>query len=425
MRILLTGATGFIGGHLHRALTAAGHEVIACSRSSPSRSGAGTVPCEFTRDLEPEVWLPHLAGVDVVINAVGIIRERGGQTFGALHTEAPRALFAACEQAGIGKVIQISALGADESAVSRYHLTKRAADDDLAGRQLRWLILRPSIVYGPGAHSSAFFRALAALPVTPLVGRGDQPVQPIHIDDLVRAVLMAVEPDGPAGRRIDCVGPKPLAFRDLLAAWRRWLGLGRLRGLPVPYRWALAAGRLGGFLGNAPMDREAIGMLQRGNRADVAPFAEAFGFRPRAFAEALAATPATEADRWHAKLYFLRPLLRWSLGLMWIAAGITSAFLYPPGESYGLLASVGITGLFAPFALYAAALLDGLLGAALLAGYRVRSVGAVQIALIAGYTGLITWALPEFWLHPFGPVAKNVPLVAATLVMMALEARAR
>jgi len=425
MRILLTGATGFIGGHIQRALLAAGHEVVTCSRRPPPQTRASVIPCEFTRDHAPETWLPRLAGVEAVVNCVGIIRERRKQTFQALHADAPRALFSACEKAGVRRVIQISALGADENAVSRYHKTKRTADDDLAGRDLHWLILRPSIVYGPGAASSALFRAFAALPVTPLIGRGDQPVQPIHIDDLVRSVLTALGPDGPVRRRVDCVGPAPLTFRELLGAWRRWLGMGKMRTMRIPFRWALAAGRLGGFLGNVPMDAEAVAMLQRGNRAAVEPFVDAFGFRPRSFPAALDAMPATEADRWHARLYLLRPLLRWTLGLMWLWAGITSAFLYPVEASFELLAAVGISGAAAPAALYGAALLDGLLGGALLAGYRVRLAGALQIGAMAGYTALITWALPAFWLHPFGPVAKNLPLAVATLIMMALEARTK
>lgn len=425
MRILLTGATGFIGSHLHGALVAAGHRVVTCSRTAPTLPNTEHLHCDFTEDHRPEEWLPRLVDVEVVINAVGIIRERGGQTFRALHTDAPRALFAACERAGVRKVVQISALGADGDAVSVYHLTKRAADEALARRALEWLILRPSIVYGAGARSSAFFRALAALPITPVVGDGRQPVQPIHIDDLVRAVLLAVEPDGPSGRSIDVVGPRPVAFAELLEGWRRWLGFGPMRSFGIPYRLALTAGRFGGFLGDAPLDREAIIMLQQGNRADVEPFMNAFGFRPRALEEVLTSTPATDADRWHAGLYFLPPLLRWSLGLMWLWAGVTSAFLYPVSASYGLLAQLGITGILAPITLYGAALLDGVLGAALLAGYRVRAVGAVQLVVIVAYTVLITWALPAFWLHPFGPVVKNLPLLISTLVMMALEARGK
>jgi uncharacterized protein YbjT (DUF2867 family) len=102
-------------------------------------------------------------------------------------------------------VIQISALGADDQALSRYHLSKRAADDHLAASSLDWTVLRPSIVYGPGAHSMALFEALAALPLTPLINRGEQEIQPIHVADLTRAVLHCLAPEGPAGVRVDLV----------------------------------------------------------------------------------------------------------------------------------------------------------------------------------------------------------------------------
>jgi len=135
----------------------------------------------------------------------------------------------------------------------------------------------------------------------------------------------------------------------------------------------------------------------------------------------LVETPAQQADRWHARLYFLSPLLRLSIGLLWLFTGITSAFFYPAEHSYALLAQVGITGLLAPVALYGAAMLDVALGIATLARYRIQLIGLVQICLILVYSILISVGPSELWLHPFGPVTKNIPLIVATLIMMAME----
>lgn len=180
MNILLTGASGFIGSHLLRRLHAQGHRITACVRNpqaaSKRYSGATYIACDFSRDIHEADWIPRLVNIDVVINAVGIIRESHGQRFATLHHQAPAALFRAAAKSEIKKVIQISALGADAGAHSEYHLSKRAADEVLAGLDLDWLILRPSIVYGAGAKSMALFRAMAALPLTPLVADGSQPL---------------------------------------------------------------------------------------------------------------------------------------------------------------------------------------------------------------------------------------------------------
>jgi uncharacterized protein YbjT (DUF2867 family) len=360
-----------------------------------------------------------------VVNAVGILRETDGNTFTALHRDAPRALFDACRLTGVKKVVQISALGADEGARSRFHLTKKAADDYLAGLDLDWTILLPSIVYGPGGKSFALFKALAALPLIPTVGDGRQPIQPIYVEDLAQAVVSLLEQRGPLQMHLAAVGPEVITVIDLLQRLRTWLDLPPTRRLamPVPLMriGAKAMDRVG--MGHAT---ETLDMLLRGNTADVQPFVRATGVQPRRLGEALAATPSLQQDRWHARLYFLRPLLRLSIAFVWLVTGVISAFVYPVEASYALLARVGIPhsgawGWLAPLALYGASLLDFMLGLATLFRYRIRLVGIVQIVVLTGFSVIIAFGLPEFWLHPFGPLIKNFPLAAATLVMIAIE----
>lgn len=426
MRVLVTGATGFIGGHVIAALQRAGHEVTAVARSPASLARRyrelNVVTGDFSRDHAASDWLPRVRGIDAVINCVGIIRESRGQRFDALHRDAPIALFRACEQAGIKKVVQISALGADETAISHYHVSKKAADDALAAMALTWVILQPSIVYGPGAKSSELFRALAALPVIPLVSNGQQRVQPVHVDDLVAMVMCALESDALDRKKITVAGPAPISMKVLLEGWRNWLGLGRARFLSVPYSMALVGAQLLSVLGATAVNPAAIRMLARGNTGDVTPMRSALGREPLSFAEALRNTAVQQADLWHAHLYFLLPLLRISLALLWIATGLISAFAYPAAQSYALLAPLGIEGWMAPLALYGAAAIDVALGMALLLRWQVVWVGAAQIIMIVAYSILIAIGLPEVWLHPFGPVTKNIPLIVATLIVMATEA---
>src|SRR5690606_22118967 len=111
MSILVLGASGFLGRHVVRALSGAGHEVVAGVRAPPARGMAGIEygKVDLNRASEPRDWMPLLRGVEVVINTVGIFRESHGSQFRQLHEQAPQALFAACRQAGVRRVIQVSA----------------------------------------------------------------------------------------------------------------------------------------------------------------------------------------------------------------------------------------------------------------------------------------------------------------------------
>jgi uncharacterized protein YbjT (DUF2867 family) len=428
MRILLTGASGFIGRHFSAALSAAGHEVVAAVRkplrAKQNIAATDFIAVDFQKDVTPDVWLDRLNGVDAVINAVGIISETRQQKFETLHHKAPCALFQACEQSGIKKVIQISALGADETSTSRYHRTKKAADDCLSALDLDWVILHPSVVYGPGASSSEFFRALSALPIVPLIGNGQQEMQPIYVDDLAQAVVNILEPGAPSRSHINAVGPTPISFKDLLKSYRKWLGLKETLQVAIPDIFIRFGTHLGQFIPGSLLTPENIQMMSSGNTAPIEPFCNQTKVKPRGMDTALKQFPATEADRWHASLFFLRPTLRICIGLLWLVTGLISIFIFPIESSYSLLAQLGIGKALAPFVLYSAAGLDIVLGLATLANYRIVAVGILQIIVMLTYVILITVGLPEHWVHPFGAITKNIPLMVATLVMISFERKA-
>lgn len=116
--------------------------------------GAIPLNIDFSRQTEPEQWREDLQGVEAVVNCVGIIGEDRRNRFDDLHRRAPIALFQACEQAGVGKVVQISALGADETAFSRYHLGKKAADDWLAASALDRDVISYAVLPYPSQPST-------------------------------------------------------------------------------------------------------------------------------------------------------------------------------------------------------------------------------------------------------------------------------
>ena len=269
--ILITGITGFIGSHVAAALAGRGHQVIGTVRlhhkDGNEADSYRLIPVDYIHDFDVNIWKPRLEGVDVVVNAVGILRQHGQQTFEALHYRAPRALFAACAAKGI-KVVQMSALGADENARSRYHLSKKMADDALLASGNRAVIVQPSLVYGTGGVSARLFNLIAALPIIPLPGQGNQEIQPIHIDDLTCAVTELVETDRYLGQRVPLVGPEALTLQRYLSELRSLMGLGRGIFVQTPIFWVNIAAQLGQRLGKGLLDVESWQMLQRGNTAD-------------------------------------------------------------------------------------------------------------------------------------------------------------
>ena len=413
MNILLCGADGFLGRHLELRLTNAGHRVARGVRR-PRRPG--DVAIDYLRDTEPAAWLDRLEGIDAVVNAVGILVETPAQPFTALHEKAPQALFDACVLTGIDRVVQISALGADRPTTP-YLATKAAADAHLARLPLQWAVVRPSLVYGDDGASSRFLRSLASLPVIGLPGRGEQMLQPIHVDDLCDCVLALVAT--PGRRIVELGGPRALSYRQLLATYRRALGFDKALWLPIPMALMNAAARVAERLGQRVLSRDTMAMLARGNVSARRDAAMLLGHAPRD-PDDFIAPDRRRALRAESVSAWGMPLLRVALAMVWCAAGALSLWFYPRPQSLALLSAVGLSGAPAFIALYAASTLDLALALLTLA-WPSRLLWLSQALLICCYSVVIAAALPEFWLHPFGPLVKNLPLLAMLTVLFAME----
>ncbi|WP_368563031.1 SDR family oxidoreductase [Pseudoxanthomonas sp. UTMC 1351] len=437
MRILVIGASGLIGRSLVRRLVEAGHAVVLGVRNEGKLEattaarfdGLPTVHADYARQTTAEAWRQRLKGIDVVVNAVGIFREQGNQTFDALHVKAPVALFEAAVAAGVRRIVQISALGADPQSPFAYFSSKGRADAALAALPISSVVLRPSLVFAPNGASSRWFMLLAALPLTPLPGSGRQPIQPVHLDDLCEATLRLIEGargigNGDGGGAaiegvVDVVGPAPLPLRAYLAALKRRLCFGGFF-VSIPQALAVGAARLASYFPNTVMTPEALRMLERGNTADPQRFTTALGRTPRPAADFLA-DDQVPALRRQAQLSWLVPLMRFTVAAMWLVTAWVSLFVYPHEASLALLARSGLEGALGIATLYGAAGLDALLGGATLFVRRRRWVYRAQLALIVFYTVIISLYLPEYWAHPYGPVLKNLPLLAMILALHELD----
>lgn len=428
MRILLTGANGFIGSQLLAGLRASGHDMVAAVRDPAAFRrkwpGVETLAVNFNRDTSPEAWRSRLAGVDAVINCAGVLHGGRGQDIEAIHAIAPIALFDACAAAGICRVVQVSAISADDEAGTEYSATKKRADDHLRTLPLDWIVLRPSLVYGEGSYGgTSALRGLAGLPgITPLVGDGSAAFRPIHIDDLVETVVRVVEGNRFARQTLEPVGPEVVTLRELIGKYRAWLGLPPVPAIGIPMPLMRVAARIADLAGGGPLGTASLRQLEVGNagREAATTFADKIGFTPRRMDDMLARRPAQTQDIWHARLYFLRPLLRAVLILLWIGSAV--AGVLAPVASYAMVdAAFSDLGLPSrPLALVFSAI-DLLIAGALLMRWRPRWMAAIQMAVVAGYTILLTVLAPGLWLEPFGALLKNLPILALIGVWMVLE----
>jgi uncharacterized protein YbjT (DUF2867 family) len=423
MHVLILGAGGFIGRHLAGRLMAEGVRVTAAGRDAARLErllpGAAPVTCDLADD-GAEIWRTRLVGIDAVVNCAGLIGD--GAAYDDVHDRGPRALFDACRAAGVGRVIQISALGADAGAVTAYHRSKRGADDHLAsidptGERMGWAVLRPSLVIGRGGQSSALFAALAALPLTPRLATGRWEVQPIYIDDLVETIVSLLRQPLPLAVRLDAVGPEPMTTDVLTAQLRRWLGLRPASVVPVPLVLLAAIARLG----IGPVTRESLAMLVAGNIAPVAPQAAATGILPMTLDRAMARHPASDDNRRQARLAPVAPVLRGLLALTWLAGGIVPLLATPATISAAWLTHVGLTGPLATAALVGGSFADIVIGVTVLA--RVRGAAMAGIGLMAIYTAILAHAAPELWADPFGALVKNAAILGLSLAVHAMEVR--
>lgn len=421
--VLVVGASGFIGRRVVACLLADGHRVTCAGRDPAAlrRRFPGCLTTSANLGFDDAAsWAPRLNAIDAVVNAVGLLRGDldGVQRRGAM------ALFDACAASGVRRVVQVSALGAGVVDTPFLH-TKATADAYLLqlsreDRGRSWCVVRPSLVVGRGGASTALFTALAA-PFRPLrLGPGTWRVQPVHVADLARAIAGLVA--SPAVPEIlDFVGPEPMDTDGLTSSLRTWLGLVPRHPFAMPTALLRLGARLGETLPGAMLTRDALRMLEAGNIADPAPVVAALGWAPRPLAEALAAEPACAADLFAARMLPVRSVLLTCLAAVWIGTGVVS-LLVPPSRADALLGGLGLSGNAALAATQAGGLLDLALGLALLSCRRRPAVLTAQLALMAAYTALATVALPSLWLDPFGPLLKNLAVLAATLALLAAEA---
>ena len=193
-RIALTGATGFLGGHVLTRLLDAGHAVQALTRKpQPARDGVTWIDGALDR---PETLIPLVSGCDAVLHIAGVVNAPDATGFDIGNRIGTVNIVAAAEVFGSGRFVHVSSLSAREPQLSLYGASKRAAEDAVMGSSLDWVVVRPPAIYGPGDTDNLELFRFARRGFIPLPPRGRMSL--IHADDLARLLVTLV--DGGPGR---------------------------------------------------------------------------------------------------------------------------------------------------------------------------------------------------------------------------------
>ena len=298
MHVLLTGATGYVGGHVLDALLRRGHAVRALVRGGGGDLAARDDVEVHRGDVTDAASLEGaFRGVDAVVHLVGIIEEdpSEGVTFQRVHVDGTRNVVEAARRAGVGRFVHMSANGARPDGVSAYQTTKWEAERSVRAAGFEhWVIFRPSILFGdPGEDNPEFAKQLwetlvKPFPLLPVFGDGQYEMQPVHVEAVADAFAQAVTRDASHGVAYCAAGPERLPYTEVLRRIARGGGVAPRPTVPVP----LAVARLGvntlGKAGLLPISPAQFEMLVEGNTCDPDAFAEDFGVAsPRFDAEAL------------------------------------------------------------------------------------------------------------------------------------------
>ena len=284
MKIAVTGATGFVGSNLVSHLVASGHEITAISRSGRSLPGwAGEVTPRAvdvtTGDLDAA-----FVGADAVVHLVAIPRESRGRRFEDVNVVGTRRVVAAAERAGVGRLVHQSVLGVSDAPGLAYLSSKWRAEQAVRASALDWVILRPSLLFGPG---DGFFRLVRTTlrwwspGIVVVPGRGDTRFQPLSVGDMALAIERSVVDADRTHATYELGGPRWMTYREILDAVMAATGMHRLKvGMPVPLLSAITA-VTDRILPIFPVSHDQIGSLSRPNSTDLDAFERAFELPPR------------------------------------------------------------------------------------------------------------------------------------------------
>jgi len=266
------GGSGFIGRYIVKRLAERGEVLTVGGRHAADakflklKGDVGQVGLvNIAIDDHEDVLRAFVEGKDALINCAGILYERGTQKFDVLHHSAPAKLARLAREAGVERLVHISAIGADPRSSSAYGRSKAAGEQAVMDAFPTATILRPSIVFGPEDDFFNRFAAMAVMsPFMPLIGGGETRFQPVYVGDVASAAVRVLDDPATAGRTYELGGPRVYTFRQLME-----LMLGeikrRRRFIDVPFGLASLQARFLSLLPKPPLTPDQVEMLRRDN----------------------------------------------------------------------------------------------------------------------------------------------------------------
>ncbi|MEK6274393.1 MAG: NAD-dependent epimerase/dehydratase family protein [Actinomycetota bacterium] len=267
--ILVTGGTGFVGGHVVQALRGAGRPVRCLVRARRKAATLEALGCELVEGdmTDPGSLRRALEGVDTVVHLVAI-RQGKREQFQRIMVNGTRGLLEAAKERGVTRLVHMSALGTTEETkdLVPYYGAKWQQEQDVQGSGLPYVIFRPSFVFGGDGGILPTFRRLAKVaPVTPIIGSGKQRIQPIWVDDVAAYFDKAIDLEAATNRTFELGGPDVVSWNEFWERLKRVHGL-RRPSVHVPIGLmrmnALVTERLPG---NIPLTRDLLKMLELGD----------------------------------------------------------------------------------------------------------------------------------------------------------------
>ncbi len=289
MRITVFGGHGFLGRYVVQRLARAGHLVRVAVRHStqanflrPMGNIGQITPVDCDLKNAQSVKLA-LTGVDAAINLVGILSERGRQTFRAVHDEAVHTLVDQAQAARLEQLIHVSAIGAAPDSAAAYARTKAAGEAHVRQSQLNWTIIRPSVIFGPEDQFLNFFAKLAMMThALPLIGGGQTRLQPVYVADVADCILACLGAPQVYQQIYELGGPQVFTFKQLLEQLLKWIHRDAWF-VPIPFAVAQVMGYVNALLPKPLITADQVKLLRYDNVVTgQCPGFEAFGISPKA-----------------------------------------------------------------------------------------------------------------------------------------------
>jgi uncharacterized protein YbjT (DUF2867 family) len=284
VRIAITGANGFVGRHVVALLAGDASDEVRAIVRDPDRASAELPRAGLDVRRADVTDPPSLAGVfdgvDVVIHTVAIPTERHA-SFERVNAAGTRAVVLEAERAGVRKIVHLSAIGASPKSPYPFLRSKGQGQAAVTGSAVPHAVLRPSVLFGPGDDFFPRLRFSLRFPVVPLPGGGVARFQPLHVEDLARAVVVAAR--GPIAGVHELGGPDPVSYRELLAETMRAYRIHRPT-VPLPVvLMKPAAFAFERLMADPPVTVRQLDLLAVDNTPHPNAIDQVFGVRPQAF----------------------------------------------------------------------------------------------------------------------------------------------